>query len=178
MNVKNMLLCLFMIGVTIVFGCEATANRFVSNEESNSQTSWKSDTRSATNWEGGKVDLPGISVRSENGDAVLFVECTLQSVMIDWPDALILGSGESLETRENFYADEVSMVNGDRSTEDWQGSFVSRKRVVRNQGFFSDSNQEFVRKISVNKRLKITQDNNSATWMLDGFKKALGQHCQ
>ena len=183
MTVKEATLSMLLVTVAVI-ACDVGAQLPTAGGQSRSKGEWSSDTRPYQSSLTDTMDSLGVSARAEDGDAVLFVECTLDSVAIDWPKALLLGSGETIRTDEAF----VSESDGRTSSYyDWYGSVISRKRVVRQTALIMIvpmrdrgkqlNTQEFVREFAENKWLEITQGGHEATFDLTGFEDAFKEHC-
>lgn len=153
------------------------------SEESTSpqnKEEWFSDTRPSQYDIDTIIDDPGVAVRSDDGNAALFVGCDLLFAAIDWPTALLIGSGEVVNTIETFVrGNEVVTYSFD-----WFGSVLSRKRLVRYEPFLvviSSSSrlntQDFIREFAKHEYLEVTQGSKSATFSLLGFEDAFGKHC-
>ena len=170
---------LLVIALLLTVGCGVDAQISLGGLEE-PEDGWRTDTRPYIGLDGKTSDSPGISLVAEDIDGTLFVDCTLDFVTIDWPDALLLGNGETIRT------DEIFITKDDRRSSysyEWYGSVLSKKRTVRQSAIIlmalrrSLNTQEFVREFAENETLRITQRDDKATWVLTGFEDAFGKAC-
>lgn len=179
---KSLMWTLGLVLVFAVAGCDVGGQwSSLGDGLSGSSDGWFRDSRPIdTGFE--VVQDTGVSKRAEASEAVLFVDCRLDYVVIDWPRALILSSNETIRTIEAFARESGS---SDTSISNWFGSLFSRSRVYRGpvsiinilQAESSINTSEFIKRIGRNDSLEISQGDNDATWSLAGFRDALDKHC-
>ena len=186
MRFKKTLIGFAFFSTMVAIGCDVSD--FADTAQlSQPKDEWYSDKR-PTQLGFETIDFPGLSRRSEDMDAILFVDCNLHFATIDWSDPILLPSGGTVGVVEIFINEDGQQS---LSHYDWYGSSFSRKRVVRENLSISfvgefvhglgivpkTTRGEFLRGLEQDEMLEISQGDNVANWKLEGFKDALGNHC-
>ena len=148
-------------------------SRDPANRDTQSKSGWRSDTISAVSLDGRTQKIPGVSLRAENSNAKLFVQCTFSAITLDLPEAHLIGAGESVQIQEWLSGEPYKLGS-------WEGSYSSSKRLVRYDSWgisSSQDNDDFVRAMAGSQSLRLAYDDGIANFDPSGFRDALSKHC-